>query len=553
MERLMEMVKAKVAVLAALALVSCSRVPLAYDWEKFGIDGHRTGVTVPAADNIPQALGTISPDGTYNAPNGRVFKGGSTPEVASLLMEVQPGLAALKEVVAISPQGLSVYPPESPLSNFIVDNLARDVAEITGKKVDVGIVNFGGIRCNLPAGNVLLDDVVSMLPFKNYGTWLSVKGTDLRAFIEQLAAEGPQCVSGARVVVKDGKLESVLIGGKPLDDNKYYGVATIDFLLDGGDNIRLARNARQMIITDWKLGDLILADIRELKAAGKPLEYGMDGRFVVEGADRLSRRDPFKAEPYSGTVPSRKPRLVVIHCNDTHSHFDPFLTGEGVLMGGIIERAAFVDSIRAAYPASKVLFLHAGDFNQGTSYYSELGGSLEPKMINAMKYDCITLGNHELDDGIESLAERLSVVDCPVVCANCEFPAPLSSVVEPYTIIKRGGMKIGIIGLESDIATMVSATIADRVQQIDNVTAVMEWAPYLKHEEKCDMVILLSHIGYSEDLALIPRVRDVDLVVGGHSHTFVDGLASAVDLDGKTVPVITDGCWGQEMGLVKVY
>ena len=99
-----------------------------------------------------------------------------------------------------------------------------------------------------------------------------------------------------------------------------------------------------------------------------------------------------------------QPRLVIIHTNDTHSHFDPVRGGESDGLGGIIERAAFIDSVRAEYSSDKVLLLHAGDFNQGTSYHSELGGSLEPKMINALGYDCITLGNHELDEGIESLA-----------------------------------------------------------------------------------------------------------------------------------------------------
>ncbi len=251
-------------------------------------------------------------------------------------------------------------------------------------------------------------------------------------------------------------------------------------------------------------------------------------------------------------VLSCQPKLVIIHTNDTHSHFDPVRGGEYDGRGGIIERAAFIDSIRAEYPAEKVLLLHAGDFNQGTSYHSELGGSLEPKMINALQYDCITLGNHELDEGIESLAERLSKVECPVVCANCEFPDILQQYVTPTAVVTKGKFRIGIIGMESDIATMVAAPIAQRIRQLDNVEVVNKWAKYLRKEQKCNFVILLSHLGYDADQAIVPETSGLDLIVGGHTHTFVDDFVYVKDAKGKKIPIITDGCWGLEMGLIKV-
>lgn len=247
-----------------------------------------------------------------------------------------------------------------------------------------------------------------------------------------------------------------------------------------------------------------------------------------------------------------QPRLVIIHTNDTHSHFDPVRGGESDGLGGIIERAAFVDSIRAKYPAEKVLMLHAGDFNQGTSYHSELGGSLEPKMVNALGYDCITLGNHELDEGIESLAERLSKIDCPVVCANCEFPDILQQYVTPTAVIERGGMRIGIMGMESEIDKMVAAPIAQRIKQFDNVGTINKWTAQLRKEEKCNFIILLSHLGYDVDQEVVPQTTGLDLVVGGHTHTFVDGFVYVKDARGKKIPIITDGCWGLEMGLIKI-
>lgn len=244
------------------------------------------------------------------------------------------------------------------------------------------------------------------------------------------------------------------------------------------------------------------------------------------------------------------PRLVILHTNDTHSHLDPLRDGTG----GVIERAAFVDSVRKAEGPGKVLLLHAGDFNQGTSYYTQLHGTLEVEMINALKYDAVTLGNHEFDNGIEDLTARVKNIKCPVVCANLDLSSfELGEYVKPWCIVRKGGMKIGIIGLEADISANVARTISSRIPQLDPVEEVNKWSDYLRNTEKCDMVILLSHQGYGEDQKNVAGMRGIDLVVGGHSHTFVDDFVYSEDIDGKPVPIITDGCWGIEMGMVKVY
>lgn len=250
----------------------------------------------------------------------------------------------------------------------------------------------------------------------------------------------------------------------------------------------------------------------------------------------------------------RQPRLVIIHVNDTHSHLEPLRTGENSGKGGVIERAAFVDSVRTVYGEDRVLLLHAGDFSQGTSYFTELEGQLEPALINDLRYDCVTLGNHEFDNNIEALTARLAQLDgIPVVSANIDVSQfELAKYVKPYTVLERGGMKIGIIGLESDLSTNVSATVSSRFAQLDNVEVTNRWAEYLHSTEKCDMIILLSHLGYREDQEIVPKTRHIDIVIGGHSHTFVDGFVYVPDADGRKVPIITDGCWGLEMGLIRV-
>lgn len=250
-----------------------------------------------------------------------------------------------------------------------------------------------------------------------------------------------------------------------------------------------------------------------------------------------------------------KPRLVILHVNDTHSHLEPVRSGKYKGRGGAIERAAFVDSVRHAFGEDKVLLLHAGDFNQGTSYFSELGGEVELQVVNAFRYDCIALGNHEFDNGIEDLAGRLARLDgIPVVCANLDLtPFELGKYVKPYTVLQRGGLKIGIVGLITNISTNVSSTISSRIPQLEPVATAQKYVDLLRTDEKCDMVILLSHCGYREDQEIIAAMHGVDLVVGGHSHTFVDDFIRVKDADGRDVPIIQDGCWGEDVGMIKIY
>ena len=249
-----------------------------------------------------------------------------------------------------------------------------------------------------------------------------------------------------------------------------------------------------------------------------------------------------------------RPKLVILHTNDTHSHFEPIRGGEDNGRGGVIERAAFVDSIRTVYGKDKVLLLHAGDFSQGSPYFTELGGVLEMNTINDFAYDCVTLGNHEFDNDIEALTERVKMLkDTKVVCANLDLsPFELGEYVKPYAILQRSGLKIGVIGLESDISTAVTKTVASRMQQLDNVEVTNRWADYLHDTEKCDLVILLSHAGYDVDQLIVPQTRWVDLVIGGHTHTFVDDFLYVKNARGKDVPIITDGKWGLEMGQINV-
>lgn len=245
--------------------------------------------------------------------------------------------------------------------------------------------------------------------------------------------------------------------------------------------------------------------------------------------------------------------LTIIHLNDTHSHIDPQRSGEYVGRGGVIEQAAYVDSVRKADGKRNVLLLHAGDFGQGTSYFTELGGNIEIDVMNAMQYDVVCLGNHEFDNGIDELARRLGNLNNDVVCANYDFTGtPLQGLVKPYVIVKKAGRKIGVVGVLTDIMRVVDVNIAKALKYQEPAQVVNRYADYLKNEMDCDMVICLSHLGYKEDKELASQLSDVDVIVGGHSHTLLHKKQVIKDAEGDEVVVVQNWKWGLNVGHMTV-
>ena len=268
--------------LSALALLSScgSVVWSSFEWHKIPADGHRTGVTAPGADNPEEALG-VSNGEFYMTPGGKIIVGGTTPKVAQILYAAQPEMADLKTVVGHSAKGMKSKRPESPLSNWTVDVLMQAAEDYTGIKADVGITNFGGIRTDIPQGEILKDDLVSMFPFKNCLTVVVLPGWRLREIFTQLAQDKMQVVGGVKLVIKDKQLESVLVGDAPLDDSKTYNLATIDFLLSGGDGLNLGDNALQIVKTDAVIYDIMMSRVLQLEAEGKTVDYQKDGRVTI--------------------------------------------------------------------------------------------------------------------------------------------------------------------------------------------------------------------------------------------------------------------------------
>lgn len=260
-------------------------------------------------------------------------------------------------------------------------------------------------------------------------------------------------------------------------------------------------------------------------------------------------------------LPVSAQKLVVLHTNDTHSQIEPIRTGRNAGSGGVERRKHFIDSVRAKYGANKVLLLDAGDYNQGTPYFNIGKGDLERDLVNLLGYDAEAIGNHEFDNGQEEFARRLSGARYPTVCCNYDFTGTaLEGYIKPYVILKRGGFKIGIIGATVRLRGVVAAKSLEGIGSLNTIDEVNRWAEYLKREKRCDLVILLSHLGFDggnednpSDKIVAANSRNIDFIIGGHSHTFLKDAAEVENLDGELVPIVQAGCKGIEIGELKIY
>ncbi len=252
-----------------------------WHWKRTKMDASRTGVIVPSENNVTEALGTVKGN-VYTAPNGKVYKGGSIPKVAKTVIAAQETMASVKKVVGYAPEAMESHAPESPLSNWFADLMIGVTEELSGKHVDMSLGNFGGIRVPMPQGDVIYDDIRSMFPFRNNVYYVALHGRDIRALLESmLERRRVEVLGGVRITVLDWKLTSVEIGGEPLDDDKVYGVATISFLLAGGDNLFVENNAVEVIDCGKDIFEAVMMYVEAETAAGRPLTGEVDGRVKI--------------------------------------------------------------------------------------------------------------------------------------------------------------------------------------------------------------------------------------------------------------------------------
>lgn len=270
--------------LIALAFCSSRESGPQISWRRVLMDGSRTGVKSLAVDNMDGTLGTFNGE-EYISPNGTHFTEGATPRAAALLRDAQPSMARLKEIVGHSASELDNPRDECdlPLGNLIVDMIRKGASEYFRTPVDVGLLNYGGIRIPLPKGVVTLEDMESMFPFKNYLVLAKIKGKNLKRLFDQLAkTDAFMAVSGVKVHVKNHEITELLIGGKPLDEKKVYTLATLDFLLDGGDGVAVGAIADDVKLSRKLIRETVLEQVRKCEAAGQVLDGKKDGRVIME-------------------------------------------------------------------------------------------------------------------------------------------------------------------------------------------------------------------------------------------------------------------------------
>ena len=286
-----ELIMKKLTFVASLMLCGFAAMGQEYEWEAAQMDGSRTGTISPSKDNVAEALGEFK-GGKYVAPNGKTFRKRSiVGKTASIVMAAQPEMARVKDVIGYSPKSMTVTYPECALSDWFVDILMARTEKLSGKKVDIGVANFGGIRIDMPEGDIILDDMLSMFPFKNQLVYVEHTGKQIRNILEEMAAGRFQVLGGVRVVAENGKLVEALVSGEPIDDEKVYGMATISFLLEGGDGLALGHNALSVTVFENEdIIDAVLEYVYGETAAGRPIQYEADGRVVVKDLKKKKRK-----------------------------------------------------------------------------------------------------------------------------------------------------------------------------------------------------------------------------------------------------------------------
>lgn len=255
-------------------------------------------------------------------------------------------------------------------------------------------------------------------------------------------------------------------------------------------------------------------------------------------------------------------KITILHTNDVHSHIDPFgpEDGRNPNQGGVARRASLIEGIRAENP--NTLLLDAGDIFQGTPYFNYYGGELEFKLMSMLKYDAATLGNHDFDNGIEGLYAQLPHAKFDFISANYDFSNTIMDThTKPYKLFVKNGIKIGVFGLGIQLAGLVDKQMYKETVYLDPIEIAQDMSRILKENEKCDLIICLSHLGYNyrnsperrSDLSLAAATKDIDLIIGGHTHTFLKKPTIVKNSSDQNVLVNQVGCFGINLGKIDFY
>jgi len=254
-------------------------------------------------------------------------------------------------------------------------------------------------------------------------------------------------------------------------------------------------------------------------------------------------------------------KLTILHTNDVHSRVERFPNdgSRNAGLGGAARRASLIKDIRKR--EANVLLLDAGDIFQGTPYFNFFGGELEFKLMSEMKYDAATIGNHDFDAGIDGLAKQLPNANFPLVISNYDFSnTVMNGKTKDHLIFEKQGIKIGVFGIGISLPGLVPATLFKETQSLDPIATANSFAGRLKKDEACDFVICLSHLGFKyrtnelvSDHVLAEASEHIDLIIGGHTHTFLDEAVVIKNRKGKSIMINQVGWAGILLGRIDVY
>lgn len=241
-------------------------------------------------------------------------------------------------------------------------------------------------------------------------------------------------------------------------------------------------------------------------------------------------------------------QIILLQTSDVHSRLEPINQkgDRNYDEGGFVRRATFLNQFRKEN--ANVLLFDCGDISQGTPYYNMFEGEAEIKLMNEMGYEAMAIGNHEFDFGMDNMVRLFKMANFPILCANYDLDATvLKNLVKPYVILKRFGLKIGIFGLGTQPKGMIQANKCEGVIYKDPFQVSNEVAALLK-AKGCDLVVCLSHLGIQMDEGLVAKTRNIDVILGGHSHTFMKGPKTYLNMDGKEVSLMHSGKNGVRVG-----
>lgn len=252
-------------------------------------------------------------------------------------------------------------------------------------------------------------------------------------------------------------------------------------------------------------------------------------------------------------------KITILHTNDVHSQIDPFKSGRNNKKGGIARRASLIENLRRNNP--NTLLFDAGDIFQGTPYFNYYGGELEFKLMSMLKYDAATIGNHDFDAGIDGLYDQLPHAKFEFVSANYDFSnTVMAGHTKPYKIFIKDGIKIGVFGLGIMLDGLVDKKLSKETKYLDPLEITQDMTRILKTEQKCDLIICLSHLGYNydnenkiSDLSLASTTKDIDLIIGGHTHTFLPKPTVTKNIVGHNMLVNQVGAYGIYLGKIDFY